>query len=183
MKKDFIEKHQELWKIIKFVFTSCSTAILEMLVFALLNYVIFRSMNDSAVTGNPVLEFLGIRYKGYMYSYFISAVIGYTASYIMNRKVTFHSDTNILLSTVLYVIMVAVTITFNTWSGGFLGSWLHDSGHENVATVMLTKLLVMLVPTLWTYPLQRFVIHKPRKTNIEADADKTSDEAKEETAV
>ena len=165
--KAFIENHPELWKMIKFVFTACSTAVLEMLVFALLQYVVFRGMNETPVTDNAVLSFLGIRYKGYMYSYFISAVIGYTASYIMNRKVTFHADTNILFSTILYVIMVVVTITFNTWCGAFLGSWIKTHGYENVFTVMLTKLVVMLVPTLWTYPLQRFVIHQQRTLKTE----------------
>ena len=152
---------------IKFVFTACSTAVLEMLVFAFLQYVVFRGMNETPVTDNAVLAFLGIEYKGYMYSYFISAVIGYTASYIMNRKVTFHSDTNVLLSSILYIIMVVFTIAFNTWCGAFLGSWIKDHGYETVFTVMLTKLLVMLIPTLWTYPLQRFVIHRPRKTETE----------------
>ena len=171
MKKNaFIENHQELWKMIKFVFTACSTAVLEMLVFALLQYVVFRSMNETPVTGNAVLSFLGIQYKGYMYSYFISAVVGYTASYIMNRKVTFHSDANILMSTVLYVLMVVFTIAFNTWAGAFFGSWIKTHGYETVFTVMLTKLLVMLIPTLWTYPLQRFVIHKPRKTEPQTEA-------------
>ena len=166
----FLEKHQELWKMIKFVFTACLTAVLEMAVFALLYYVLFRGINAQPVTDNDLLGFLGIRYKGYMYAYFISAVIGYLASYIMNRKVTFHSDANILLSTVLYVLMVIVTIAFSTWFGAFLGSWSRDNGYENVATVLLTKFLVMLVPTLWTYPLQRFVIHKPRKEPKETAA-------------
>ena len=45
-----------------------------------------------------MLHFLGIQYKGYMYSYAISAVIGYAAAYIMNRKLTFQADANPVLS-------------------------------------------------------------------------------------
>lgn len=161
--KAFTDNHKEVWKFIKFTFTGASTAILEMLVFAILQYIVFKSMNSVPVTGNRVLDFLGIEYKGYMYSYFISSVVGYTASFIMNRKITFKADSNVLLSTVLYIIMVVLTIAFNTWFGAFLGTIIKNKGYDSVIIVMLTKLIVMLVPTLWTYPLQRFIIH--RKSN------------------
>lgn len=163
----FTEKYKELWKFIKFTFTGASTSILEMAVFALLQYVIFKSLNEVPVTDNAVLSFLGIEYKGYMWSYFLSATVGYTASYIMNRKLTFKADSNVLVSTILYILMVVFTIAFNTWFGSFLGTWIKNNGYDNFFIVMLTKLIVMTVPTLWTYPLQRFVIHRRSK---EADA-------------
>lgn len=159
----FVNKHAEIWKFIKFSFTGASTSVLELAVFWLLQYVIFKSLNEVPVTDNPVLSFLGIEYKGYMYSYFISAVIGYAAAYIMNRKLTFKADANPILSTILYAIMVVCTITFNTWFGSFLGTLIKNSGHDSVFIVLLTKLVVMTVPTLWTYPLNRFVIHRKKK--------------------
>lgn len=162
-----IVKHKELWKFIKFAFTGASTSILEMAVFAFLQYVVFKNLNAVPVTDNAVLTFLGIEYKGYMWSYFISAIVGYTASYIMNRKLTFKSDANIVLSTILYVIMVVFTVAFNTWFGSYLGTLIKNSGHDSFIMVMLTKLIVMTVPTIWTYPLQRFVIHRRSKKEDE----------------
>ena len=88
----FTKKHAEIWKFIKFTFTGASTSVLELAVFAFLQYVVFKSMNTTPVTDNAVLHFLGIQYKGYMYSYAISAVIGYAAAYVMNRKLTFQAD-------------------------------------------------------------------------------------------
>lgn len=164
--KAFIDKHAEIWKFIKFTFTGASTSILEMVVYALLLYIVFKNLNSVPVTDNAILSFLGIEYKGYMYSYFISAVVGYTASYIMNRKLTFKADSNIVLSTILYIAMVVFTIAFNTWFGSFLSTLIKNHGLDNFFIVMLTKLVVMTVPTLWTYPLQRFVIHR-RKKNTE----------------
>ena len=158
--KSFTENHAEIWKFIKFSFTGVSTSLLDIAVFSFLFYVVFRSMNQTPVTDNAVLDFLGIKYKGYMYAYFISTTLSYIASYIMNRKLTFKSNSNLLLSTVLFAIMVVVTIAFSTWFGAFLGTLIKDAGYENVFTVLLTKLAVMLVPMLWTYPLQRFVIYK-----------------------
>ena len=98
----FTEKHAEIWKFIKFTFTGASTSVLELAVFAFLQYVVFKSMNTTPVTDNAVLHFLGIQYKGYMYSYAISAIIGYAAAYVMNRKLTFQADANPVLSTMKY---------------------------------------------------------------------------------
>ena len=98
-----------------------------------------------------------------MYSYSISAIIGYAAAYIMNRKLTFKADVNPVFSTIAYAVMVACTIAFNTWFGAFLGTLVKNSGYDNFIIEMLTKLVVMTVPTLWTYPLSRFVIHKRKK--------------------
>ena len=160
---EFVNKHAEIWKFIKFTFTGASTSVLELAVFWLLQYVIFKSLNEVPVTDNQVLSFLGIEYKGYMYSYFISTVVGYAIAFVMNRKITFKADANPLLSTVLYAIMVVCTIIFNAWFGAFLGTLIKNSGRSNALIELLTKVVVMTVPTLWTYPLNRFVIHRKKK--------------------
>ncbi len=159
----FTEKHAELWKFVKFTFTGASTSVLELGVFMFLQYVVFKSLNVTPVTDNAVLNFLGIEYKGYLYSYAVSAIIGYAAAYIMNRKLTFKADANPVFSTVVYAIMVACTIAFNTWFGAFLGTVIKNNGWDNALVQALTKLVVMTVPTLWTYPLNRFVIHRRKK--------------------
>ena len=148
----FFEKHAEIWKFIKFTFAGASSSLIELGVFALLQYVVFKSLNDVPVTDSPVLAFLGVEYKGYMYSYFISTVVGYAIAFVMNRKITFKADANPLLSTV-----------FNTWFGAFLGTLIKNSGRSNALIELLTKVVVMTVPTLWTYPLNRFVIHRKKK--------------------
>ena len=135
----FTEKHAEIWKFIKFTFTGASTSVLELAVFAFLQYVVFKSMNTTPVTDNAVLHFLGIQYKGYMYSYAISAVIGYAAAYVMNRKLTFQADANPVLSTILYTIMVVCTIAFNTWFGAYLGTIVTNHHWDSVFITLLTK--------------------------------------------
>ena len=163
----FINKHEEIWKFIKFSFTGASTSVLELGIFMFLQYIVFKSLNDVRVTHNAVHAFVGIEYHGYLYSYAISAIIGYAAAYVMNRKLTFKADANPVLSTVIYSIMVIFTITFNTWFGAFLGTIVKNNGWDNVIVEMITKAIVMTVPTLWTYPMNRFVIHKKRKGNTE----------------
>ena len=136
---------------------------MEMAVYAVLQYGVFRSLQGVPVENSPVLEFLGIEYKGYLYSYLISAIIGYAAAFLMNRKLTFKADANPLVSSILYAIMVICTITFNTWFGAFLGTIVTNNGWSNFWVDMLLKLVVMTLPTVWTYPLSRFVIHRKKK--------------------
>ena len=61
--KSFITKHSEIWKFIKFTFTGASTSVLELAVFALLQYVVFKILNNVPVTDNAVLSFLKIEYN------------------------------------------------------------------------------------------------------------------------
>lgn len=161
----FTKKHCEIWKFLKFSFTGVSTSVLEMAVYAFLQYVVFKSIQGVPVEDNAILQFLGIQYKGYMYSYLISAIIGYAAAFVMNRKMTFHADSNAVLSTVLYTIMVVFTIFFNTWLGSVIGAFVTNHGWNNFFVDMVVKLIVMTIPTLWTYPLSRFVIHRKKKEN------------------
>lgn len=160
---NFTKKHAEIWKFIKFSFTGASTSVLELGVFMFLQLAVFKSLNEVPVTDNAILNFLGIEYKGYMYSYAISAIIGYAAAYIMNRKLTFKADANPVLSSIIYAIMVVFTIAFNTWFGAFLGTWVKNNGWDNVVVEMIMKVVVMTVPTIWTYPMNRFVIHRKKK--------------------
>ncbi len=161
--KAFVKKHSEIWKFVKFTFTGASTSVLEMAVYALLQYVVFRSLQGVPVQDSPVLAFLGIEYKGYLYSYLISAIIGYAAAYLMNRKLTFRSDVNPLVSGMMYAVMVVCTIAFNTWFGAYLGTVITNNGWNSFLVDMLVKLIVMTLPTAWTYPLSRFVIHRKKK--------------------
>lgn len=161
--KAFVKKHSEIWKFVKFTFTGASTSVLEMAVYALLQYVVFRSLQGVPVQDSPVLAFLGIEYKGYLYSYLISAIIGYAAAYLMNRKLTFQSDVNPLVSGMMYAVMVVCTIAFNTWFGAYLGTVITNNGWNSFWVDMLVKLIVMTLPTAWTYPLSRFVIHRKKK--------------------
>lgn len=161
--KAFVKKHSEIWKFVKFTFTGASTSVLEMAVYALLQYVVFRSLQGVPVQDSPILAFLGIEYKGYLYSYLISAIIGYAAAYLMNRKLTFQSDVNPLVSGMMYAVMVVCTIAFNTWFGAYLGTVITNNGWNSFLVDMLVKLIVMTLPTAWTYPLSRFVIHRKKK--------------------
>ena len=156
-------KKSELWKFLKFNICVVVTSVLDIVSYMFMLYVVFKSQCNTPLPESALLSLLGIRYKGYLYSYAISATIGYAAAYVMNRKLTFQADNNPVFSTVVYVIMVVGTILFNTWFGAYLGTIIKNNGWDNAVVEMIVKVIVMTVPTLWTYPLNRFVIHRKRE--------------------
>ncbi|MGI6248019.1 MAG: hypothetical protein ACOYJX_01245 [Acutalibacteraceae bacterium] len=164
----FIEKHGEIWKIIKWVLlTGIGVSGLELVVHMfLLNYV-FSSLHNVAVT-TPWLLYIKVTDLAYLYAFLISATLGYSIAFIVNRKVTFHADANPALSAFLALLLVIFNIFATAWLGSAVSSlvsvynwgWFGD---------VLVKVAVMAVPSLWVYPVNRFIIHRKKKENTAAE--------------
>lgn len=163
----------ELWKFVKFLLVGGGSSAIELVVHMILLSTVFASLNTVPVT-NSFLNFLKIDYIGYLYAYLISTTVGYTIAFIMNRKVTFKADANPTLSIVLYVIMVVFTIIINSWLGSVLGTVAKANNWGTFADGLI-KVILMIVPTLWTYPLNRFVIHRKKKPVEELTEEKTEE--------
>ena len=178
-KQKFTEKHAEIWKFIKFSFAGASSSIVELGVQLLLTGVIFKALIEVPLN-NPVFNYIGITSKGYLFSYLISITIGYAIAFVINRKVTFHADSNPTVSIILYFLMVVFTIFAGSWIGSVLSGWsvsLIAKGWSNTLVDTVCKLIQMAIPTLWTYPLNRFVIHRKKKTAAPAEAEQTAHNA------
>lgn len=161
-KVKFTQKHAELWKFIKFTFAGSSSSLVEFLIHLLLTGVVFESLTSVPFV-SPVLNYIGIKSMGFLYSYLISITVGYTIAFILNRKITFHADSNPTVSVILYIIMVIFTIFAGSWIGTVMNVTLIDKGWSATAVSAVCKIIQMAIPTLWTYPLNRFVIHRHKK--------------------
>ncbi len=160
----FTEKHAELWKFIKFSIVGASSTLVEMGVFYLLQYVVFKSILHDPLPENAVLELLKLTQgKGYLYAYIISTTIGYAIAFVLNRKTTFKADSNVALSTTLYVLMVVFTIFATAYLGTQFQLIMANHGHQALGDA-IGKPLAAGIATVWTYPLNRFVIHRHKKT-------------------
>jgi putative flippase GtrA len=98
----------------------------------------------------------------------ISTAIGYAIAFIMNRKISFRADANVALSVFLYVLMVIFTIFANGWIGDNINTlFMHLNpaldAASNTTSALLQKIICMIIPTAWTYPCNRFIIHRKRK--------------------
>ena len=112
------------------------------------------------------LDLMFYRPIGYMWAFLISTTIGYAIAFILNRKATFKADANPALSIFLYVLMVIFTIFATTWMGTALLNFFIDHGWRSAGEI-LAKPIVATVATVWTYPTNRFIIHRKKKTTEE----------------
>ena len=159
------EKHAEFWKFIKFSFAGVSSFIVQYIVDIFFHFVVFKSLAGQTVD-NSVFKFLGIDSQmDAAYAYFIAAAVGYTVSFIMNRKVTFDADSGLTSSVIMYIVMVVATVFIAAWMKAFFTDFAINhfaslNGKTNALADGIIFILVTTIPFLWTYPLQRFVIHK-----------------------
>lgn len=163
----FTEKHAEIWKFIKFSIAGGGSSVIELIVHMILLNSVFASMTNESIT-NSALNMIGITSKGYLYTYLISTTVGYAIAFILNRKITFKADVNPTLSMILYAIMVVFTIFANGWIGSAMTTFAQAHDLTGNFWDLVIKILGMAIPTLWTYPCNRFIIHRRKKPNAEA---------------
>lgn len=177
MRKEFKSRHPELWKFIKFNITVIVTSALDILSYLFLLYFVFHSLNTTPLPDHALLSLLGIKYEGYLFSYLISTSLGYIAAYLMNRKITFHSDINPIYSSFMYFILAVINILISSWIGGIFGSIITARNISNPAVEIISKFIIINIPTIWTYPIERYIIQIKKnnkcKTVIATDLDNT----------
>ncbi|MBR2134370.1 MAG: GtrA family protein [Eubacterium sp.] len=161
-KNGFIKQHEELWKFVKFCFAGVVSFGIQYLVDIFFHYVVFKGLQGQTVD-NSVFRFLGIDSQmDAAYAYFIAAAVGYTISFILNRKVTFDSNSGLTTSFIMYIVMVVATVFIAAWMKGAFTALVASWGYENKISDLIIFVLVTTIPFLWTYPLQRFVIMKKK---------------------
>ncbi len=156
------EKHAEIWKFIKFSIAGGGSSAVELVVHMVLLATVFKPFLDQFIT-NSTLKMIGIESKGYLYTYLISTTVGYGIAFILNRKITFKADVNPTVSMILYAIMVVFTIFANGWIGSAMTTFATKQHLTGSLWDLIIKLIGMLIPTLWTYPCNRFIIHRKKK--------------------
>jgi len=165
----FAHRHPELWKYVKFFLVGAVTALPDWGSYMLSLYAL-RALGAGG--SGPLLDLLarvappteGFSVPVLVYAYMISTTIGYTCAFILNRKATFHADSNVALSTALYVLMVIFTVFANGLVvGPFVSGLVGRLGLPPLLSEAVSKVPVMAIPGLWTYPLSRFVIHRKKK--------------------
>lgn len=157
-KDGLLQRHAELWKFIKFEFTGFISTAVELVIYYLLQNVVFQSLNTEP------FRFLIFRYEGigYMWSFLISTTIGYAIAFLINRKVTFHADINPAKSAFYYLLMVLFTIFATTWLGTAIINVCIQHGMKGFGETF-AKPFVAVFATVWTYPTNRFIVHRHKK--------------------
>jgi len=168
----FALAHPELWKFVKAVGVGTVSAVPEvfsyMLLCALFNRLqvsylprffffdlIIRNMDASQYT--PAVQ---------VYAFLISTAIGQIVGFILARRVAFHANANVALSTFLKLVIVLFTIGM----GGVIGPGIVTL----VARIpyvkefpglvqLVSKVSAMTATVAWVYPSDRFIVHRQVK--------------------
>ena len=169
----FAHKHPEIWKYLKFFIVGVVTSLPDWGSYMIALYAL-RALEVNQIS--PVLGFMerivppaeGFSIATVIYAYMISTTIGYACAFVLNRKVSFYADSNVALSTFLYILMVIFTIFANSLVvGPFISGLIGRIGMSPALSESISKILVMSIPGIWTYPLSRFVIHRKKKEAAE----------------
>jgi len=176
------EKNAELWKIFLWLMAGLISTFPELAAYMVCLYG-FRALHVDNLGPFGFMERI-IELKPdfspatVVFAYMLSTAIGYTVAYILNRKTTFRANNNIFLSTFLYALTVIFTIFMNgLLVGPFISGMVGRLAFPAALRETASKLLCMLVPGLWTYPLNRFVIYRV----VNEKKDKNEIPEKEET--
>jgi len=165
----FAHRHPELWKYVKFFLVGAVTSLPDWGSYMISLYALRALGVTSTSAALLVMERFvdpveGFSFAVVVYSYLISTTIGYICAYILNRKATFQANNSVALSGLLYAIMVVFTIIINgIFLGPFVSSQIARIGLPIAFSEGVSKLIVMSLPGIWTYPLCRFVIYKKRE--------------------
>jgi len=170
---NFARKHPEIWKYVKFMLVGIVTSLPDWGSYMVSLYAL-RALGVTS-TGAALLvmeRFVdpreGFPFAVVVYSYLISTTIGYICAYILNRKATFQANNSVALSGLMYAVMVVFTIIVNgIFLGPFVSGLIARIGLPMALSEGISKLIVMALPGVWTYPLCRFVIYRKKNTEQE----------------
>lgn len=156
----------EFWKIFKFAVMGLLSTAIELLAFYLMQNILFADMRTQPIH----FMFFSFEGPGYLWSYLISTTIGYAIAFVLNRKYTFQADSNPVFSVIAYLIMVIMTIFITTWLGLWVTNLFIQNGMRTQGEI-ITKPLVAVLAMLWTYPINRFIIHRRKKAGTDKDGE------------
>ena len=175
-------KHPEIWKIFLFLVAGLIANVPELGT----QYACLYGFRAAGVSNLGIFSFMekivepntNFTLATVVFAYMISTAVGYTIAFIVNRKATFQANSNVALSTFLYVLMVIFTIFANgLFVGPFVDKLVGFVSLPDGVAIGVSKFLCMMIPGLWTYPLNRFVIHRVKKEAAPAQAEEAKEEA------
>jgi len=178
------ESRPELWKFIKWNLVGVVTTVIDLGAYYLMMFVLFGYAFRVAPIGGPdwlQRFFAAIALPeglGTLIAFLVATTLGYIAAYILNRKIAFKANNNITASSVIYAVNVIFIIVVGSWFGAWFSMFLLRAGWNPTWVTLLVRPLVLLIPMLWAYPLNRFVVFT-QKNEEQKETQENIDEPKQ----
>ncbi len=157
--KQFAEKHAALWQFIKYSFISLMISVVELVVFAFMNFAVFAPFKDQPfqwwilnypADGGGLGGFLAV---------ISTYIIGQTINFFLQRKSTFKATNSTSKSAVIYGIMIILIWFLQAWMGGVLMKILRRPLGEKLGD-MAAACLNMMLSFCIQFPMNKYVIMK-----------------------
>lgn len=156
-----MKKPKGIRQFIKYALIGIIASAVELGVFALLSLAVFPSLKDVDFRW-WILDYSVERGGlGTFYAVVISFVFGQTVNFFVQRKATFKSNNNPVLSAVMYAVMVIAVWVFQMFIVGILTQWLSVPFGPTWGGIS-AKAASMTLSLAITFPLNKYVIMRRR---------------------
>lgn len=158
-KKNKIIMDKNLWEFIKFTSVSLVTSLVEISVFAILNYWIFKSLSqielkiwllDYSLANGGLCSFL---------AFSISFIVAQIFNFIVQRKATFKANNRILSSAIMYGIMILIIFILQLWIPTLIHVPISNLVGNDWADLIIKNMMMFLAFVI-QYPMNKWVIMK-----------------------
>lgn len=157
----FKERHEALWELASFWLMGGVATVVDLGVFALCSYVLFRPLATDGVSWwlfDYSVENGGL---AALLSFAASFAVSQTVNFFVQRKVTFAATNNVAASAVMYTVMVLGVYVFVMWLPTVIGApvyaWLGAG-----AGAIAVKLICQFASFLIQFPINKWVIMRKR---------------------
>jgi putative flippase GtrA len=160
--KAFIERNKGVWQLIKFTFASMASGLTEFILFIILAESL-KSVNTPIpwfIFDNYTKENGGV---GKFVAFLLSTSLAQVVAFLINRKKTFNSNSNLAFSISATAVMVTIIILLNTWLAPMLSSSISSGTHSEFLETYLTKIVLMLMTFVIVFLSSKFVIMRQVK--------------------
>ena len=171
----FARRHPELWKFFKALCVGAISSRPELVVYLLLCLLLTRMQ----VSYLPSFFFFDLITRSLeasqylpavqVYAFLLSTAVGQTINFVLARKVAFHANANMALSTFLKAVMVIITIGLSGIVGPGLVTLVAKIPYIKeipILVQLLSKSASMGVSIAWVYPTDRFIVHRVKKEQV-----------------
>ena len=157
---------KSLWEIVKFLLVSCLVSIIQLV---LVNALYFGMQGWTAplpawLAGIFSEQTMGARHSnwGYVLPFFLSNLIANVYGYFQNRATTFKAKNVPKWCLAVYLVVLFALILFCTWLQGVVVNGVQTLGVTEALAPTIAMMVAGAVQFAVLFPLEKFVLFKPR---------------------
>lgn len=182
----FTEKNAQLWQLIKFMLASMVAGLSEYVSYILLSMVVLAPLTTVGFHW-WIFQYEPGSASGVcdMVAYLVSTTVGNMVSFVINRKKTFKTTTNVTFSVTATLIMIAFIICYSTYFGpiltntvsGWFANVTMNAGLKEFLVKTIGKSLICMVTFVFVFLMDKLVIlREPHKTKEQKELEKIAAE-------